>query len=66
MDKINYVDVEKIVEKPIDKIVTVEKIKEVATKSETSTNVKSIKEKVIYEDRIQNVIKTTEVPEIST
>ena len=66
VDKINYVDVEKIVEKPVDKIVYVEKIKEVATKSETSTNVKSIKEKVIYEDRIQNVIKTTEVPEIST
>jgi len=28
--------------------------------------VKSIKEKVIYEDRIQNVIKTTEVPEVTT
>ena len=27
---------------------------------------KSIKEKVIYEDRIQNVIKTTEVPEVTT
>jgi hypothetical protein len=36
VDKINYVDVETIVEKPVDKIVTVEKIKEVASISEST------------------------------